>query len=285
MAVALAAAILAAVGISSRDSPIREKPQIIPASQISVKARQSVAVLGIQKPRGTRRRELALERTSGDVEHQELAAGAGPRMISGEDVAKTTADLALAKMPSYRKKHEVEKLHGILNSDYVVAGSYVAAGNNKVGSLFRLDVRLQNAEVRRNRLFVWQRRESSARCRTILKRIGGAIRSGFLGIQIPSEIRDRLRRRQPGPLIPRQYGSYSEGLAKLRTLDALGRPEIRSNARSRWNQTWPLRTALGKRVADSWIRLERARRSEESRQAFRRIFGMIDRRSIESKIS
>src|SRR5262249_33964489 len=110
------------------------KPFIIPA-------RQSVAVLQF-KNMGSKQEDW-LEKAVPEMLNTELSAGTRLRMISGEDVAKTTADLSLAAMPSYGKS-SLEKLRSILKSDFVLAGSYVANGNAKSDPI-QLTVHLQDA--------------------------------------------------------------------------------------------------------------------------------------------
>ena len=213
-AAALAAAVLILVSagyMTRRYIKARESGVVM----IPVKPRQSVAVLGFKNLGGAEVEWLA--NALPEMLNTELAAGAGLRMISGEEVAKTAADLAVARMPSYGK-NTLAKLHSILKSDYVVAGSYVATGNGKSDEV-RLDVRLQDASS-------GETVSSLAEHGTIgtlpdmLKRIGAAVRTK-LGIQGPTEA-ESAQAQAALPVDPEATRLYTEGLARLRTFDALG---------------------------------------------------------------
>jgi tetratricopeptide (TPR) repeat protein/tRNA A-37 threonylcarbamoyl transferase component Bud32 len=72
----------------------------------------------------------------------ELAAGNNLRVISGEDVARMTRDLALKNAESY-SLDTLDRIHKILGADYVVVGSYFDPGGQP-GQNVRLDLRLQD---------------------------------------------------------------------------------------------------------------------------------------------
>jgi len=213
-ALAIAAAILIAAGLGyviRRYVNARQNGGVV----VSVKPRHSVAVLGFKNLGGAE--EEWLSDALPEMLNTELAAGAGLRMISGEDVAKTIADLAVPRMPSYGK-NTLAKVRGILKSDYVVAGSYVAAGNQKSDEI-RVDLRLQDAgsgEI----ISSFDEAGTLGAMPDMLKRIGAAVRTK-LGIQGPSEV-ESAAAQAALPTDPEATRLYSEGLAKLRTFDALG---------------------------------------------------------------
>jgi class 3 adenylate cyclase/tetratricopeptide (TPR) repeat protein/TolB-like protein len=182
---------------------------------VPVKPRQSVAVLGF-KNLGSPDEEW-LSNALPEMLSTELAAGTELRMISGEDVAKTTADLAMPRMPSYGKG-TLAKLRGILKSDYVVAGSYVAAGNQKSDTV-RVDVHVQDASTG-DLVASFPESGTIATLPDTLKRIGAAVRAK-LGIQEPSQS-ESAQAQAALPANPEATRLYSDGLARLRTLDALG---------------------------------------------------------------
>jgi class 3 adenylate cyclase/TolB-like protein len=213
-AAVLAAAVLILVStgyITRRYMKARESGAVM----IPVKPRQSVAVLGFKNLGGVEGEWLA--NALPEMLNTELAAGAGLRMISGEDVANTAADLAVARMPSYGK-NTLAKLHSILKSDYVVAGSYVATGNGKSDEV-RLDVRLQDASSGET-VSSYADHGTIDALPDILKRIGAAVRTK-LGIQGPSET-ESAQAQAAMPANPEVTRLYTEGLARLRTFDALG---------------------------------------------------------------
>jgi class 3 adenylate cyclase/tetratricopeptide (TPR) repeat protein len=213
-AAVLAAAVLILVStgyITRRYMKARESGAVM----IPVKPRQSVAVLGFKNLGGVEGEWLA--NALPEMLNTELAAGAGLRMISGEDVANTAADLAVVRMPSYGK-NTLAKLHSILKSVYVVAGSYVATGNGKSDEV-RLDVRLQDASSGET-VSSYAEHGTIGALPDILKRIGAAVRTK-LGIQGPSET-ESAQAQAAMPANPEVTRLYTEGLARLRTFDALG---------------------------------------------------------------
>jgi class 3 adenylate cyclase/tetratricopeptide (TPR) repeat protein len=213
-AAALAAAVLILVGagyMTRRYMKARESEVVV----IPVKPRQSVAVLGFKNLGGAEVEWLA--NALPEMLNTELAAGAGLRMISGEEVAKTAADLAVARMPSYGK-NTLAKLHSILKSDYVVAGSYVATGSGSSDEV-RLDLRLQDASSGET-VSSFAEHGTVGTLPDMLKRIGTAVRTR-LGIQGPSET-ESAQAQAALPANPEATRLYTEGLSRLRTFDALG---------------------------------------------------------------
>jgi tetratricopeptide (TPR) repeat protein len=211
---ALAAAVVVAVGtgylIRYRATSQKNEGVII-----SVTPRQSVAVLAF-KNLGSADEDW-LGNALPEMLNTELAAGSGLRIISGEDVAKATADLAVPRMPSYGKD-TLSKLRGILESDYVVAGSYVAAGNQKSDQI-RLDVRLQDA-ISGETVSSFAETGNIGTLPDLLKQTGDTFRAK-LNVQLPSQTQT-AEAQAALTSDPEAARLYSDGLAKLRTLDALG---------------------------------------------------------------
>jgi tetratricopeptide (TPR) repeat protein len=211
---ALAAAVVVAVGtgylIRYRATSQKNEGVII-----SVTPRQSVAVLAF-KNLGSADEDW-LGNALPEMLNTELAAGSGLRIISGEDVAKATADLAVPRMPSYGKD-TLSKLRGILESDYVVAGSYVAAGNQKSDQI-RLDVRLQDA-ISGETVSSFAETGNIGTLPDLLKQTGDTFRAK-LNVELPSQTQT-AEAQAALTSDPEAARLYSDGLAKLRTLDALG---------------------------------------------------------------
>lgn len=214
MAIALAlAAVIVLVGTAHiyRHYATAQKSEGV---VIAVTPRPSVAIVGFENLGSAD--EDWLGNALPEMLNTELAAGSGLRVISGEDVAKATADVALARMPSYGKD-TLAKLRGILNSDYVVARSYVAAGNQKSDQI-RLDLRLENASSGEI-VSSFAEVGSIGTLPDLVKQSGDAFRAQ-LKIQAPSETQSA----QVNAALtsdPEAARLYSDGLAKLRTFDAL----------------------------------------------------------------
>lgn len=238
-------------------------------------ARQSVAVLGFKNLGGAS--EDWLQNELPEMLNTELAAGARLRMISGEDVAKTTADLSLPKMPSYGKS-SLEKLRSILKSDYVVAGSYVANGNQKSDPI-RLDVRLQDASSGET-VSSFAEAGIIGGLPEMSKRIGAAVRAK-LGIEGPSDA-ESAEAQATLPANPEATRLYTGGLAKLRTFDALGARDLLERAIALEPNLAVAHAAL----ANAWQILGydlNAR--EQAKEAFELSANLsqIDKRSIEGR--
>jgi eukaryotic-like serine/threonine-protein kinase len=212
---ALAAAIIAVAAgylIHSRHTP---KPPADNGGAALAQPRQSVAVLGF-KNLGSPNEEWLADALPVMLS-TELAAGTQLRLISGEDVAKTTADLSLSRMPDYGRE-TLTKLHNILKSDYVVAGSYVAAGNLKSDTV-NVDVHVQNASTG-EMIASFPESGTIATLPDTLRKMAAALRAK-LRIPEPSES-ETAQAQAALPADPEGTRLYSEGLAKLRTFDALG---------------------------------------------------------------
>ena len=271
---ALAAAILVAVSAGyavRRYVKARENGEVL----VPVKARQSVAVLGFKNLGGAD--EAWLADAVPEMLSTELAAGAQLRTISGEDVAKTTADLNVTRMPSYGKS-TLAKLRSILKSDFVVAGSYVAAGNQKSDAI-RLDMRLQDAS---SGDIVTSFSEDGAigTLAETLKRAGAAVRAK-LGIQEPSESAS-AQAQAALPTNPEAAKLYSEGLAKLRTFDALGARDPLGRAIALEPNLATAHAAL----AQAWQMLgydANAREQAKKAVDFSGNLSQVDQRSIEGR--
>jgi class 3 adenylate cyclase/tetratricopeptide (TPR) repeat protein len=217
MAGALAAMILAAGGIAYRYRILHHAVPLSEASkfQVPAKDRRSVAVFAFEnlgKP------EVAWLSTALPVMlNTELAASDDLRAIAGEDVSTTKIDLSLKDSSSYSST-TLTKIRNILHTDYVVAGAYVASGNLPADSI-RLDLRLQDARSGQTVASFEQEGTVSA-ISDLLKRAGADLRNR-LGVQNPSQA--KLDTAQASlPSNPEALRFYAEGLAKLRTFDAIG---------------------------------------------------------------
>ena len=183
-------------------------------SAIGMKSRRSVAVFGFKNL--TTQGVDWLSGALSDLLSTELAAGEQLRTIAGEDVARATADLSIPPMPSY-SKDTLLKIRKILGSDFVIVGSYVAAGSHPADAI-RLDVRLQDAasgEI----LAAFQEEGTVGALSDLLKKVAAELRAK-LGVQEPTSAQSS-QARAAAPANSEAMRLYSEGLMKLRTFDAL----------------------------------------------------------------
>jgi class 3 adenylate cyclase/tetratricopeptide (TPR) repeat protein len=237
--------------------------------------RKSLAVLTFKNNGNTE--EGWMENALPDMLDTELAAGTGLRVISGEEVAQATSDLALSRSSSYRKD-TLRKLRAILKSDYVLAGSYVASGNSKSDSI-RVDVRLQDAQSGEI-VSAFPVDGTVGAMADLLKQIGAAVRQK---LRIPSPNEADVAKTQAA-LSENSDATrlYSEGLSKLRTFDALGARDSLERAIS-FDPNWAaphaaLADALELLGYDSMARDEAAKAVELSAK-----LSEVDRRTIEAR--
>jgi eukaryotic-like serine/threonine-protein kinase len=271
-AASLAAGLFLAVGVAFLIYRFVKPP---PPPPSRVPPRQSVAVLGFKNLGAPEEDWLA--NALPEMLSTELAAGAALRMISGEDVAKTAADLNLSRMPSYGKS-SLEKIRSILKSDFVVAGSYVAAGNQKSDSI-RLDVRLQDAATG-DTVSSFPETGVIGSLPEMSNRIGAAVRAN-LGIQSPSEA-ESAEARNALPADPEATRLYTEGLAKLRSFDALGARDLLQRA----IELEPKLAVAHSALADAWQKLgydSNAREQAKKAVDLSANLPQVDRRSIDAQ--
>jgi serine/threonine protein kinase len=173
-------------------------------------ARRSVAILDFQNVTGapaTAWFSTALT----EMLNAEISAGEKIRAIPGDSVARMESDIGLRSAGSYSP----ETLHRIVanaHPDYVVAGSYVAAGGQP-DVLVRVDIRLQDAKTAES-LLSFSDTGTPAEFPAIATRAGAKLRQ-TLGVSAKSAV----------PL--RNFANtetarlYAEGLAHIRNFDPL----------------------------------------------------------------
>lgn len=177
---------------------------------------RSVAVMGFRNLSG--QEDVAwLSTALSEMLGTELAIGDRLRIISGEDVARMKADLALSDQESFARD-TLAQIRNNLCSDFVVVGSYVALGEPD-SNAFRLDVRLQDAAAGRTVQSV-AASGSKDELFDIVRRTGAELREG-LGVERLSEM-ELESVRASASSIPEATRLYAQGLEKLRTFDASG---------------------------------------------------------------
>jgi eukaryotic-like serine/threonine-protein kinase len=180
----------------------------------SLAARRSIAVLGFRNLSG-RPEEGWLSTALAEMLSTELVAGEKLRLVSGEDIARTKLDLPLADADSL-SRNTLTRLHENLNSDLVVLGSYTALGE-KPGTRLRLDLHLQDT-VAGETIADVAVVGSEADLFDMVSQAGSQLRTK-LGVEAVSAV-EGVSVRASLPSNRDAARLYSEGLARLRVLDA-----------------------------------------------------------------
>jgi DNA-binding winged helix-turn-helix (wHTH) protein/TolB-like protein len=190
----------------------------------TIPVRRSVAVLGFQNVSG-QADEGWLSTAISEMLSTELAAGEELRMVSGEDVARMKQELPW-KGEGSLAKDTLERIHRDLGSDFLVLGSYTVLGEKGKQQL-RLDLRLQDA---RNGEIVAELGETGTEADLfdLLSRAGAQLR-GKLSVPGISPA-DAGVVKASLPSNPEAARLYSEGLARLRVLDALAARDLLQKA-------------------------------------------------------
>jgi DNA-binding winged helix-turn-helix (wHTH) protein/tetratricopeptide (TPR) repeat protein/TolB-like protein len=224
-----------------------------------VAGRRSIAVLGFRNLSG-RPEEGWLSTALAEMLSTELEAGERLRLVSGEDIARTKLDLPLADADSL-SRDTLARLHKNLNSDLIVLGSYTALGE-KPGTRIRLDLRLQDTVAG----------ETIADVAVV----GGEADLFDMVSQAGSRLREKLGVETVSPVeavsvrgsLPSNRDAarlYSEGLARLRVLDA---PEAR-NLLQRAIAADPKYSLAHSALAEAWSRLGYDKNArQEAKQAY-----------------
>ena len=179
-------------------------------------SRPSIAVLGFENLTG-KTEHAWLSTAFSEMLSTELAAGGRMRVVSGEDVARAQKDLSLTQGQTYSKQ-TLARLRRNLDVDYIITGSYLDAGQEAGGQL-RLDARLQDA---RSGEMVASLPETGTESKLIelLEQTGADLRMKLgIGGVASSEV---TKVAATIPKDPAAARLYSEGLAKLRSMDPGG---------------------------------------------------------------
>ncbi len=214
--------------------------------------RRAVAVLGLRNLSG--HADAAWLGTAlPELLAAELTAEGAVRRVPDENVARARRDLDLgaATMPS---TESLQKLAAMLDADYVLAGTYLAAGDGRV----RLDVTLQDTRSGQP-IVVVSETGSEATLLDLVAAVGERLRVG-LGLRSLSEA-DRQVARATLPNDPAAARAYAEGLARLRGFDPLGAVSLLQRVTA-IEPDFPLAHAA---LADAWRRL--GRQADQQREA------------------
>ncbi|HEV2424527.1 MAG TPA: winged helix-turn-helix domain-containing protein [Terriglobia bacterium] len=230
-----------------------------PPSSAEVTVRPAVAVLGFKNLAGKPESNW-LSTALSEMLTTELAAGGELRTVPGEDVARARKDGLLSDQESYAPD-TLARIHTNLNADFVVLGSYLEL-ETESGGRVRLDLRLQDARTG-STLAAVSETGSEAKLFDLVARSGTELR-GKLGVSemTPEE---ESNTRATVPSNPEANRLYSEGLARLRSFDALGARDLFQQS-LRIEPDFPLTHAA---LSDAWRILgDLDQTREESRKAF-----------------
>jgi TolB-like protein len=180
-----------------------------------VTVRRSVAVLGFNNLSG-RPEASWLSTAVAEMLSSELAAGERLRLISGEDVARTTFDLPLSDLSSL-SKDTLTSIKRNLGADLVVVGAYTELPQAGEGRI-RLDVRLQDTAVGET-ISTVVATGTERQLFELVSQTGSDLRQK-LGLGGISET-DVAAARAALPANSEATRLYAEGLLKLRAFEAL----------------------------------------------------------------
>lgn len=224
--VAAAAIVLAlATGLSVwQIHKIRSQRTIEAVSAVQTAGRPSVAILGFRNLSG--RTETAWVSTAlSEMLATELAAGEKLRTVPGETVARTKMDLSLSDTDTLAPD-TLDRVRKNLGSDFVVLGSYFDLGTGP-NSEIRLDIRVQDAS-KGETIATLSETGTEGNLPQLLSRSGARLREHFGVGGVSSS--EGVGIRASIPSNPEAVRLYAQGLAKLRTFDALAARDLLTHA-------------------------------------------------------
>lgn len=215
------------------------------AKNAQVQARRSVAILGFKNL--SERADTAWVSTAlSEMLAAELAAGEKLRAVPGETVARMKVDLGLRDQESLAPE-TLGQVRKNLGNDFVVVGSYFDLGKDSGGQI-RLDVRLRDA-AKGETIATVSETSTEAQLLDLVSRVGRKLREDF-GVADVSQV-EAVGIRAAIPSNPEAMRLYSEGLAKLRTFDALAARDLLTRAVSS-DPAYPFAHA---ELAKAWMAL------------------------------
>jgi eukaryotic-like serine/threonine-protein kinase len=233
-------AALAAVTVAVALASVLARRGGAPSSAVNQAApRRSVALLGFKNLSG-RDESAWLSTALSEMLSAELAAGETLRIIPGENVARMKVELALTDADTLAPD-TLSRIRANLGTDLVVLGSYLAQGE-KAGERLRLDLRVQDTADGGLVASITET-GTEAELLDFVSRGGNRLRQS-LGMTEPKS--EAVRASLPSS--PQVARLYSEGLARLRTFDALAARDLLRRAVTA-DPTFPLAHAA---LAEAW---------------------------------
>ncbi|MEW6368133.1 MAG: protein kinase [Acidobacteriota bacterium] len=180
------------------------------------KPRRSLAVTGFRNLSG--RPDAAwLSTALAEMLTTEIASFGGIRVLSGDIVARARTDLSLPEGASLERA-SLLRLRDYLGADLIVLGSYIALGPQQ-GSKLRLDIQIQDAQLG-DVIGAATETGTESDLFDLVARCGARLRTE---LGAPASAQAQARPLSSSlPSDPEIVRLYSEGLIKLRQLDALG---------------------------------------------------------------
>jgi tetratricopeptide (TPR) repeat protein len=240
------------------------------------KPRRAVALLGFKNLSG--RPDTAwLSTALSETLSTELAAGGKLRTIPGEEVARMKMDLPLVDT-DILAKDTLALVRKNLGTDVVVLGSYLALGKD-AGGRIRLDLRIQDA-VAGETIASAVEMGTEAELFDLVSRAGSRLRESLGVASLSGTARPNLAGSLPSDRDARRL--YSEGLDRLRMLDALRARDLLQDAVAAEPKFALAHAALG----SAWSTLGYdTKAAEEAKKAFELSAGLSreDRLWIEAR--
>ena len=211
----LMAVIVTLVVLAGAMSLRLKQSEILEGRPAAVNPRQSVAVLGFRNL-SANPNDAWLSTAFSDWLATELSVGDQLRTVPAENIARMKLELKLPELDSLGSD-SLARIQKDLGSDYVVAGSYAMLGKDSSGPV-RLDVRLLDARTGET-LFATSETGTGENLFSLVSQAGENLR-GKLGVRkvTQAEVAEVSLVLPSGSEAARLY---SEGLAKLRVVNAL----------------------------------------------------------------
>jgi serine/threonine protein kinase/tetratricopeptide (TPR) repeat protein len=237
--------IVAGIAIWEVHKVSRQNTAVSQAKDAQVQARRSVAILGF-KNLSDRSDTKWVSTALSEMLAAELAAGEKLRTVPGETVARMKIDLGLPDTESLAPE-ALGPVRKNLGSDFIVVGSYFDLGKDSGGQI-RFDVRLQDT-AKGETIATVSETSTEVQLLDLVSRVGRKLRED-LGVAEVSQV-ESVGIRAAAPSNPEAMRLYSEGLAKLRTFDALAARDLLTRAVSS-DPAYPLAHA---ELAKAWMAL------------------------------
>ena len=253
----LFALILVIAGAALLIPRIRHRIPDATATRPSITVRPSIAVLPFRNLSARSETEW-VSTALPEMLTAELAAGGKLRTFPGENIARASADLGLTGMQTLARD-TLAHLRKYLGNDYVVLGSYLDQGS---ASEVRINLWLQDTKTGEIAATVSEK-GSEGDLDNLATRAGEELRQK-LGIgEVTSSEAALVRASLPSN--PEAVRLYSEGLAKLRVVDALAARDLLQRAVAA-----DPNYALGhSALADAWAALGYDQRARQESQKAR----------------
>ncbi len=225
-AAAIAAILILGGWLAVSNMPEREPlaPEATAFEQGSMTTRPSIALLGFRNLSGSDDAAW-LSTALSEMLATEVAAGERLRLVPGEHVARTRIELGLAETDGLAADAlatgTLARLGKILDTDLIVAGSYLLAGADGEQEI-RLDVEVRDVASGET-VARLSERGTEAQVFNLVEAAGRSLRAS-LGVDDISAA-DAAAARAAMPAGPEAARLYSQGLEKLRRYDARGAVE------------------------------------------------------------